>query len=66
MTGPKDKPLKEELIALGVKIGSSVNSKTFAVIVESMEIINNKTESAVKNNIPILTCDKFRNQYLES
>lgn len=66
MTGPKDKPLKEELIALGVKIGSSVNSKTFAVIVESMEIINSKTESAVKNNIPILTCDKFRNQYLES
>lgn len=65
MTGPKDKSLKDELITLGVKIGSSVNSKTFAVIIESMDIINNKTEAAIKDKIPILTYGEFRKQYLE-
>ena len=65
ITGPKDKSLKGELIALGVKIGSTVNSKTFAVIVESMDIINNKTEAAIKEKIPLLTYSEFRNQYFE-
>jgi NAD-dependent DNA ligase len=65
MTGPKDKPLKEELIKLGAKISSTVNSKTFAVIVESMDISNNKTENAVKEKIPLMTYDAFRIKYLQ-
>ncbi len=65
MTGPKDKPLKEELIKLGAKIGSTVNSKTFAVIVDSMDISNNKTENAVKEKIPLMTYDAFRIKYLQ-
>jgi NAD-dependent DNA ligase len=65
MTGPKDKPLKEELIKLGAKISSTVNSKTFAVIVESMEISNNKTENAIKENIPLMTYIMFRTKYLQ-
>ena len=64
MTGPKDKPLKEELIKLGVKISSTVNSKTFAVLIETTDVSNNKTESAVKENIPLMTYDAFRTKYL--
>jgi len=64
MTGPKDKSLKDELIKFGVKITSTVNSKTFAVIVDNMDVVNNKTELAIKENIPVMTYDAFRKKYL--
>ena len=64
MTGPKDKSLKDELIKFGVKITSTVNSKTFAVIVDNMGVVNNKTELAIKENIPVMTYDAFRKKYL--
>ena len=64
MTGPKDKTLKKRLIALGAKIGTSVNSKTFAVLIaHESEGDESKKAKAKELGIPIETFDAFRAKY---
>jgi NAD-dependent DNA ligase/DNA polymerase/3'-5' exonuclease PolX len=65
MTGPKDKSLKKKLIELGTKIGTSVNSKTFAVLIEHSSVgEEGKKEKAKELGIPIITFEEFRKKYL--
>ena len=64
MTGPKDKTLKKRLIALGTKIGTSVNAKTFALLIAHSSVGDDTKKAKAKElNIPILTFDEFRTTY---
>jgi NAD-dependent DNA ligase len=64
MTGPKDKTLKKRLIALGAKIGTSVNAKTFALLIAHSSVGDDTKKAKAKElNIPILTFDEFRTTY---
>jgi DNA ligase (NAD+) len=65
MTGPKDKSLKNDLLSLGAKIGTSVNSNTFVLLLESSDIGDGKKKvDAGVFNTPILTFKEFREKYL--
>ena len=46
-----------------VEIQNGVNSKTFAVIVKSMDVDNNKITKAKTMNIPIYTVESFKTKY---
>jgi len=64
MTGPKDKTLKKRLIDIGAKIGTSINSKTFALLIEDASVGDEKKKSEAKElGIPIQTFEKFRKLY---
>ena len=59
--------LSDELqSAYHVDIQSTVNSKTFAVIVKDMETDNAKFVKAKKMNIPIYTRDDFVKKYMNN
>ena len=64
MTGPKDKTLKDYIVDKGGKLGSSVSKKTFMVLIENNDVVNNKTTSAKELNIPIFTFDEFSKKYI--
>ena len=67
LTGFRDKMLSDELqSAYHVDIQSTVNSKTFAVIVKDMETDNAKFVKAKKMNIPIYTRDDFVKKYMNN
>lgn len=67
MTGFRG-PAYEELNGLfkdfGAKSGSSVSSKTFAVIVKNKDEDTGKAEEARKISIPVMTIEEFKNKYL--
>ena len=64
MSGPKDKPLKKKLIAIGAKIGTSVNSKTFALLIEHESVGDDAKKAKAKElGVPIMTFDEFRKKY---
>jgi len=64
MTGFRDADLQNELKELGAKIGSSVSSKTFVVLVKDKDDDTGKAVEARKLNIPLMTPQEFRNKYL--
>jgi len=64
MTGPRDTDLKEKIIKMGGKLSSTVNKNTFVVIVETKDIQNSKTETALQEKIPLLTYSEFKSKYL--
>ncbi len=64
MTGFRDADLQNELKEVGAKLGSSVSSKTFVVLVKDKDEDTGKAAEARKLNIPLMTPQEFRNQYL--
>jgi NAD-dependent DNA ligase len=65
VTGFRDKGLSELLQSKYlVEIQNGVNSKTFAVIVKSMDVDNNKVTKAKSLNIPIYTAESFKTTYI--
>ena len=64
MTGFRDTALQEALKDIGAKIGSSVSSKTFVVLVKDKEEDTGKANEARKLNIPLMTPQEFRDKYL--
>ena len=64
MTGFRDADLQNELKEVGAKIGSSVSSKTFVVLVKDKDEDTGKAAEARKLNIPLMTPEEFRNKYL--
>lgn len=62
--GKKEKEaFKEKLDNYGIKLGSSVSKKTFAVLVKSLDEDTDKAETARELNIPLLTTQTFLQQY---
>lgn len=64
MTGFRDADLQNELKEVGAKLGSSVSSKTFVVLVKDKDEDTGKAAEARKLNIPLMTPQEFRTQYL--
>lgn len=64
ITGFRDKELIELLQSkYSVEIQTGVNSKSFAVIVKSMDVDNNKVMKAKTLNIPIYTSESFKTKF---
>jgi NAD-dependent DNA ligase len=64
MTGFRDTDLLNKLKEVGAKIGSSVSSKTFIVLVKDKDEDTGKATEARKFNIPLMTPNEFKNKYL--
>jgi NAD-dependent DNA ligase len=64
MTGFRDAELINELKEIGAKIGSSVSSKTFVVLVKDKDEDTGKAFEARKLNVPLMTPEEFRTKYL--
>lgn len=64
MTGFRDTGLQETLTNIGAKLGSSVSSKTFVVLVKDKEEDTGKANEARKLGVPLMTPDEFKNKYL--
>jgi NAD-dependent DNA ligase/DNA polymerase/3'-5' exonuclease PolX len=64
MTGFRDNEIQEALKNVGAKLGSSVSSKTFVVLVKDKEEDTGKAEEARKLDIPLMTPDEFRKKYM--
>jgi DNA ligase (NAD+) len=63
MTGFRDKDLIEKLKTAGAEQGSSVNSKTFVVLVKDINEDTGKAEEARKLGIPLMTVKQFEEMY---
>jgi DNA ligase (NAD+) len=64
MTGFRDTALQETLKDLGAKVGTSVSSKTFVVLVKDKEEDTGKANEARKLGIPLMTPQEFKNKFL--
>ena len=64
ITGFRDATLQNKLKEIGAKIGSSVSSKTFAVLVKDKDEDTGKAAEARKLGIQLMTPDEFINKYL--
>jgi len=64
MTGFRDNAIQEALKNIGAKIGSSVSSKTFVVLVKDKEEDTGKANEARKMNVPLMTPHEFTIKYL--
>ena len=64
MTGFRDAELQNEIKEIGAKIGSSVSSKTFVVLVKDKDEDTGKAAEARKLGVPLMTPQEFRNKYL--
>jgi NAD-dependent DNA ligase len=64
MTGFRDAALQEALKNIGAKLGSSVSSKTFVVLVKDKEEDTGKANEARKLGVPLMTPQEFTSKYL--
>jgi NAD-dependent DNA ligase len=64
MTGFRDTALQEKLKDVGAKLGSSVSSKTFVVLVKDKEEDTSKANEARKVGVPLMTPQEFVIKYL--
>ena len=63
MTGFRDDSLQNMLKELGAKIGSSVSSKTFVVLVKNKDEDTGKALEARKLGIPLMTPEELKQKY---
>ena len=64
MTGFRDAALQEAVKNVGAKLGSSVSSKTFVVLVKDKEEDTGKANEARKLGVPLMTPQEFTSKYL--
>ena len=64
MTGFRNEEFSENMEKkYGAKLSSSVNSKTFVLLVKNVEETTGKAEQARKLNVPIMTLEMFTDKY---
>jgi DNA ligase (NAD+) len=64
MTKTRDKEIIDSLIKFGASLEDTIKKDTFVLIVKSKDDTSNKTKYAIANNIPIMTPDEFKENYL--
>ena len=64
MSKIRDADIIQELKARGATLEDSISSKTFVLIVGSLEDVSSKTKYAVSHGIPIMTPEQFKGKYL--
>jgi NAD-dependent DNA ligase len=65
MSKIRDADIIQKLKARGATLEDTIGSKTFALIVGSLEDVSSKTKYAVGHGIPIMTVEQFKGKYLE-
>ena len=63
MSGTRDKDLEKALSDVGASMGSSVSSKTFAVITPDVESNTGKVATAKKLGVSVFTPSAFKEKY---
>jgi len=63
MSGTRDKDLEKALSDAGASLGSSVSSKTFAVITPDVNSDTGKVAAAKKLEVPVFTPASFKEKY---
>ena len=63
MTGFRDKQIEEKIASVGARIASSVNKKTFIVLVKDKDETNTKIENAKSLGVRIMTPAEFIGEY---
>jgi NAD-dependent DNA ligase len=64
ITGFRDTSLQEAIKNVGAKLGSSVSSKTFVVLVKDKDEDTGKANEARKLSVPLMTLEEFTIKYL--
>ena len=64
MTGFRDAEIQDALKNVGAKLGSSVSSKTFVVLVKDKDEDTGKAGEARKLGVPLMTPEEFRKKYM--
>ena len=64
MTGFRDAEIQDALKNIGAKLGSSVSSKTFVVLVKDKDEDTGKAGEARKLGVPLMTPEEFRKKYM--
>jgi len=64
MSKIRDAGIIQELNARGATLEDTISSKTFALVVGSLEDVSSKTKYAVSHGIPIMTVEQFKAKYL--
>ena len=65
MSGSRDKELEKLLLSVGALLGTSVTSKTFAVITPDIDSDTGKVATAKKLAIQVLTPTAFKDKFLK-
>ena len=65
MSGSRDKELEKLLLSIGALLGTSVTSKTFAVITPDIDSETGKVATAKKLEIQVLTPIAFKDKFLK-
>ena len=63
MTGFRNEKLSKALEGYGAKMSSSVNSKTFLLLVKDLDETTGKADEAKKRNIEIMTPEMLIEKY---
>ena len=63
MTGFRDAEIQEVIKNIGAKLGSSVSSKTFIVLVKDKEEGTGKADEAKKLGVTLMTSEEFKTKY---
>ena len=64
MSGIRDKEIAEFLTTVGATLEESMKPNVVALIVKDPTKETAKTKEAIKKNIPIITVEEFRKQYM--
>jgi NAD-dependent DNA ligase len=64
MTGFRDAEIQDAIKNVGAKLGASVSSKTFIVLVKDKQEDTGKAEEARKLGVPLMTPEEFKKKYL--
>jgi NAD-dependent DNA ligase len=63
MTGFRDKSIEDKIASVGARVATSVNKKTFILLVSDKDVTNTKVEEAKRLNIRIMTPAEFIGEY---
>jgi NAD-dependent DNA ligase len=66
MTKVRDAEIIDYLKKMGGELDDNMSKKTFVLIVKSLDDVSNKTKKAVAENIPIMTPEMFKKEYMNN
>ena len=66
MTKVRDAEIIDYLEKMGGALDDNISKKTFTLIVKSLDDVSNKTKKAVAENIPIMTPEMFKKEYMNA
>ena len=66
MTKVRDAEIIDYLKKVGGELDDNMSKKTFVLIVKSLDDVSNKTKKAVAENIPIMTPEMFKKEYMNN